>query len=338
VLASLPDYLAQIATVQPGITEQAAYSATLETLTGQPLDTEALSANLFALSEAVPDAHLTIADLPPAVGAAFGGEAVSQLINSYLNSDGAARFEVVLNSAPYSQSAMDTVDELNTVFATHTDEYGVAGTTANNADLREILTEDSRMTIGLVLLGIFIVLLVMLRSIVAPMYLIGTILFSYTTTLGITRLVSDVVWGTSELTWWVPFFMFVFLVALGIDYSIFLFGRIKEEVGQHGINDGIHHAVQSTGSIITSAGVIVAGTFGAMMTGEILGLAQIGFAVAVGILIDTFVVRTVLDPALAALFGKWTWFPGGVPQQVKATDEADAVRGRGIPEMSGASD
>jgi RND superfamily putative drug exporter len=106
----------------------------------------------------------------------------------------------------------------------------------------------------------------------------------------------------------------VFLVALGIDYSIFLFGRIKEEVGHHGIREGVHVAVAATGAIITSAGVILAGTFAGMMAGEVMFLAQLGFAVSVGVLIDTFVVRTILDPALAALFGRWTWWPGGVPQ------------------------
>ncbi len=111
-----------------------------------------------------------------------------------------------------------------------------------------------------------------------------------------------------------PFFAFVFLVALGIDYSIFLFGRIKEEVGYHGIREGVHVAVATTGAIITSAGMILAGTFAAMMSGEVMGLVELGFAVSVGVLIDTFIVRTVLDPALATLFGRWTWWPGGVPQ------------------------
>jgi RND superfamily putative drug exporter len=117
----------------------------------------------------------------------------------------------------------------------------------------------------------------------------------------------------------VPFFAFVFLVALGIDYSIFLFGRIKEEVGYHGVRDGVHVAVATTGAIITSAGMILAGTFAAAMAGEVMGLLELGFAVAVGVLIDTFVVRTVLDPALATLFGKWTWWPGGVPKAHSAT-------------------
>jgi RND superfamily putative drug exporter len=110
-----------------------------------------------------------------------------------------------------------------------------------------------------------------------------------------------------------PIFVFVFLVALGIDYSIFLFGRIKEEVGHHGLREGVHVAVAATGGIITSAGIILAGTFAGMMAGEIAFLAQMGFAVSVGVLIDTFVVRTMLDPALATLFGRWTWWPGGIP-------------------------
>lgn len=231
----------------------------------------------------------------------------------YLNPEtGAARFEVVLEDNPYSLDAMAATQRIRDQLNDVPGQDAVVGSTAIQTDLRDTLAEDMRRTITLVLVGIFIVLLLMLRSVVAPMYLIGTILLSYGTTLGITRLVSDVLWGTDQLTWWVPFFMFVFLVALGIDYSIFLFGRIKEEVSRHGIQEGIHHAVEATGSVITSAGIIVAGTFGAMMGGEILGLAQIGFAVSVGILIDTFVVRTILDPALATFFGRWTWWPGGV--------------------------
>ena len=154
----------------------------------------------------------------------------------------------------------------------------------------------------------------MLRSAVAPLYLIGTVVLSYTFTLGLTNLVFKTVFDVEGLTWYVPFFAFVFLVALGIDYSIFLFGRIKEEVGYHGVREGVHVAVATTGAIITSAGIILAGTFAAAMSGEVLGLRELGFAVSVGVLIDTFVVRTVLDPALATLFGKWTWWPGGVPK------------------------
>lgn len=322
--AQLPDYFALLANAAPDITQTAEFAA---------IQTEPTPDNILALAQVAPPVHIPLTELPPTVVQAFGGDAMIGLVDGYVNGN-AARFEVVLDTEPYSRLAMDTVNDLNGVFSDYADKYGVAGLTADNANLRNILDQDTRLTFGLVLVGVFIVLLVMLRSVVAPTYLIGTIILSYTTTLGITSLVSGVLWGQKELTWWVPFFMFVFLVALGIDYSIFLFGRIKEEVSHYGIHEGIHQAVVSTGSIITSAGVIVAGTFGAMMTGEIVGLAQIGFAVSVGILIDTFVVRTVLVPALALLFGKWTWFPGGVPETTREAGKS-TVPG-GLPQPGGA--
>ena len=342
LVQEIPVYLTTLAELDPAIAENQAYGAILTELSAEnPADINAsvIAANLFMLSETTTHNYLLVSELPPPMQQLFGGDAVSGLLASFVNlNTNAVRFEIVFTDAPYRPTSLDAVADVNTVLSRYTDEYGVAGTSAQNADLREIMGEDTQLTFTLVLVGIFIVLLVMLRSVVAPLYLIGTIILSYTATLGITRLASGVLWGTDELTWWVPFFMFVFLVALGIDYSIFLFGRIKEEVRREGIHDGIHNAVESTGSIITSAGIIVAGTFGAMMTGEILGLAQIGFAVSVGILIDTFVVRTILDPALASFFGKWTWWPGGVPfleipEDIE--DDDSAIRPRHIPEYSG---
>ena len=325
LLADLPAYLTLVGEQNPELTETDAYIDALATSTNDAESGELspeLSASLFALSDVVPVSHLTFNELPSGVYNVLGGDSVAGLLSSFLNvENNAARFEVVLNQSPYGVGAMDTVLDIRDTLKTVSGDDAVIGSTAIQADIRDTLAEDMRLTILLVLIGIFIVLTLMLRSLVAPTYLIGTILLSYGTTLGITRLASNAFWGTDEITWWVPFFVFVFLVALGIDYSIFLFGRIKEEVNQHGIHDGIHSAVEATGSIITSAGIIVAGTFGALMTGEIRGLAQIGFAVSVGILIDTFVVRTILDPALATFFGRWTWWPGRVEVQAKK-DEA----------------
>ena len=195
------------------------------------------------------------------------------------------------------------------------------------ADLRDTLDSDMVLTTGIVSLGIFIVLLLMLRSVVAPLYLIASVGLSYAFTLGITDLVFRVVFGIEDgLTFVIPIFSFVFLVALGVDYSIFLIGRVKEEIGYQGVNEGIHRAVVATGPIITSAGIILAGTFAAMMFGEITTLAQLGFSVAVGVLIDTFVVRTMLVPAITILLGKWAWWPGGVPQ----SKDGDATKAAGI--------
>jgi len=190
----------------------------------------------------------------------------------------------------------------------------VSGGWAINADIRDTMNRDLIRAIGFVLLGIFIVLLIMLRSVIAPLYLIATVVFSFTFTVGLTNVVMRAWLGVEGLTWYVPFFIFVMLVGLGVDYSIFLIGRVKEEIGYHGIREGVHVAVAATGAIITSAGVILAGTFAAMISGEIKGLVELGFAVAVGILIDTFVVRTMLVPAITILLGRWAWWPGGVPK------------------------
>jgi RND superfamily putative drug exporter len=199
------------------------------------------------------------------------------------------------------------------------------------ADLRDTLNSDLVLTIGMVSLGIFIVLLLMLRSVIAPLYLITTVGLSYTFTLGLTALVFRIFFGAEDgLAFVIPVFSFVFLVALGVDYSIFLIGRVKEEVGHRGIHDGIHEAVVATGPIITSAGIILAGTFAAMMFGEITALAELGFSVAIGVLIDTFVVRTMLVPALTLLLGKWAWWPGGVPQ----AKDADVTKAAGIVSVS----
>lgn len=342
LMQDIPVYLTTLAEINPALAETEVYDTILRELSVEnsaEINTSLIATHLMTLSERATHDYLLVSDLPPTIQQIFGGEATAGLLASYVNPNtNALRFEIVFTKAPYSPASLDAVADVNDVLSRYADDYGVAGTSASNADLREIMGEDTQLTFTLVLVGIFIVLLVMLRSVVAPIYLIGTIILSYTATLGITRLASSVLWGTDKLTWWVPFFMFVFLVALGIDYSIFLFGRIKEEVRRVGIEDGIHNAVQSTGSIITSAGIIVAGTFGAMMTGEILGLAQIGFAVSVGILIDTFIVRTILDPALASFFGKWTWWPGGVPFleiPQDSVDEESGIKPRQIPEFGG---
>ncbi len=253
----------------------------------------------------------------------FDADSLNRLADSYLANEGTAfKLDVIFRESSNSTRSMDTLNTIRGILKRYDSASGDAvasGGTAVNTDIRDTMDRDLLRAISFVLLGIFIVLLLMLRSAVAPLYLIGTVLLSFTFTLGLTNLVFQTFYDAEGLTWYVPFFAFVFLVALGIDYSIFLFGRIKEEVGYHGIREGVHVAVATTGAIITSAGIILAGTFAAMLSGEVMGLLELGFAVSVGVLIDTFIVRTVLDPALATLFGRWTWWPGGVPRPHKST-------------------
>jgi RND superfamily putative drug exporter len=251
------------------------------------------------------------------------------LVDNYVARGGTSyRIEIALDN-PLGETAMDAVRDIRDVLASTeaSDAKGeavVSGFTAVFTDIQDVMARDQVRIYCFILMGIFAVLLLMLRSVVAPIYLIGTVVLSFTCTLGLTNLFFEAVYRVDKLSWMLPIFMFVFLVALGIDYSIFLFGRIKEEVARHGVREGVHVAVAATGAIITSAGIILAGTFAGMMVGDMMLLKQLGFAVSVGVLIDTFVVRTVLDPALAAAFGRWTWWPGGVPRLLESAQASPA--------------
>ncbi len=274
--------------------------------------------------EAMPDAYLMPSALAPLLAAApaLGGtDSINQLTSTYVAQDDTAfKLTLFLSENPASFPAMDTVTAIRqhlAAFATDGKQAVVTGQTAVLTDVRDTISRDFGRTLGFVLLGIFLVLLLMLRSLVAPLYLILTVALTFAFTLGLTDVVFRLTLGVERLSWYMPFFTFIFLVALGVDYSIFLVGRIKEEVPIRGNRDGVHHAVAATGAIITSAGIILAGTFAALMTGSIIGLIELGFAVAVGVLLDTFVVRTMLVPAITVLLGRWAWFPGRLTAPVE---------------------
>lgn len=282
---------------------------------------EAFNAALAGLAErfaSIDNAYL----LPPTdEGALFAD--LDPLLTEYLALGGTAyRLDVVL-ADPLATEGQDAVVTIREVLGgyTNVDDGGeavVSGFPAVTTDIKDALGRDTVRIYALVLGGVFVMLAALLRSLVAPLYLIGTVILSYTTTMGITLVFFRTMMNVEKLSWLLPVFLFVFLVALGIDYSIFLFSRIREEVGGHGIREGVHVAVAATGAIITSAAVILAGTFAGMMAGELLFLAQLGFAVSIGVMIDALVVRTILDPALATAFGRWTWWPGGVPGEQDA--------------------
>lgn len=296
---------------------------------------------LAARFETIENPYVNLSELAAMVPAASDnsqGAILAQLLGQYVSADGTSyRMTVILADDPNSTRALDTVLTMRTLVKRYENggEAVIDGPSAMTTDLRDTLNSDLVLTIGMVSLGIFIVLLLMLRSVIAPLYLITTVGLSYTFTLGLTTLVFRIFFGAEDgLAFVIPVFSFVFLVALGVDYSIFLIGRVKEEVGRRGIHDGIHEAVVATGPIITSAGIILAGTFAAMMFGEITALAELGFSVAVGVLIDTFVVRTMLVPALTLLLGKWAWWPGGVPQ----AEDGDVTKAAGIVSVSHTGD
>ncbi len=188
-----------------------------------------------------------------------------------------------------------------------------AGTTAVAADIQTVSHDDLVRIALFVLGGILVVLVLLLRSVVAPIYLLATVLLSFGATLGGTTLVFQGLAGQSGIVYWVPFLMLTFLIGLGIDYNILLMTRVREEARKGGrYRSAVAHAVERTGSIITSCGLIMAGTFGTLLLASVTGLRELGFAVGVGILFDTFLVRSILVPSLVVIFGRFSWFPGNL--------------------------
>jgi RND superfamily putative drug exporter len=166
--------------------------------------------------------------------------------------------------------------------------------------------------VGLAILGILIVIIILLRSILAPLYMVATVLLNYGTTLGLTTWVFLDLMKQGALIYMIPLFIFVILVALGADYNIFLVSRIREEAHKRPIKEAVSHAVANTGGVITACGIILAGTFATLITAPLQVVLQIGVAIASGVLIDTFVVRALLVPSLATLAGRWSWWPSSL--------------------------
>jgi RND superfamily putative drug exporter len=229
------------------------------------------------------------------------------------------RVVVSLDGNPYSPDALSDFRRLDditrdalrgTSLADSTIE--VAGPTSFYSDIQEVGTRDFRVMSATLVIGIFIVLALLLRSLVAPFYLLATVVLSYTATLGITVFVFRTVLGQEGITFWMPPFLFVILVALGADYNIFVMSRIREEAALGApADEAAVRGLVATGRVITSAGLVLAGTFAALIAAPLPNLQQIGFAVTLGVLIDTFIVRTCLVPAITALIGDTAFWPSG---------------------------
>ncbi|MDP4089986.1 MAG: MMPL family transporter [Bacillota bacterium] len=239
-------------------------------------------------------------------------------MQNYITTDGKGiTFEVVLSTPPYGAESLDSINKIRDAIAftikgspLQKAEFHVGGSTASSDELRSMTSSDFVIVMICVLMGIFIVLAILLRSLIAPFYLILTIIFSFGTTMGIAYLVFQVILGKPGLSWSVPFFSFCILVALGVDYNIFLMTRVREEYKPRDIAGGTARALASTGGIITSCGIIMAGTFGAMVASPITMLVQIGFTTVVGLLLDTFIIRCLVVPAIAVKVGELNWWPG----------------------------
>jgi putative drug exporter of the RND superfamily len=176
-------------------------------------------------------------------------------------------------------------------------------------DFNEAATRDLRLIVPLALLAIGLILGILLEAVVAPIVLMGTVVLSFFGTLGLSIVFFRYVLGDAGVDTSMPTYGFIFLVALGTDYTIFLMSRVREEARSVGTREGVLRALAATGPVITSAGVILAGTFAVLMTLPVTFVFDIGFIVAVGILLDTFIVRTIMVPALVELLGDRIWWP-----------------------------
>ncbi|MFE1318069.1 MMPL family transporter [Kitasatospora phosalacinea] len=224
--------------------------------------------------------------------------------------DGLVRLDATLADPADSDAALATVARLRTaVHAVDGADALVGGYSAQQADTRATARHDRTLIMPVVLLCILVVLVLLLRSVLAPVLLAATVALSYLATLGVSALVFPHVFGFSATDPSVPLYGFVFLVALGVDYNIFLMTRVREETAALGTRAGVLRGLTATGGVITSAGVVLAATFAALGVIPLAFLAQIAFIVAFGVLLDTLLVRSVLVPALVHDLGGRVWWP-----------------------------
>lgn len=267
-------------------------------------------ANADALDEVrtAADASPGIADVTVFTGAPEGVPGADQLPPKVVN--GRVQLQATLTDAADSPEAIDAVQALrDSVRAVVGADALVGGQTASQLDVDQASLHDRNLIIPVVLVVIFLILVLLLRSVLAPIVLISTVLLSFFATLGVCALFFTHVFGFAGADTSFPLFAFVFLVALGVDYNIFLMTRVREESIKKGTRPGILYGLTVTGGVITSAGIVLAATFLVLGVLPLVFLREIGFAVAIGVLLDTFIIRSTLVPALAYDIGRRIWWP-----------------------------
>ena len=218
--------------------------------------------------------------------------------------------EAVLSKDPLDKSGLDIVPRIREAVANVPNATVlVGGTSAINYDVDQANQHDLEIIAPLALVVMAIILAILLQALVAPLVLLASVVLSFACTLGVSILFIRFVVGDAGFDSSIPIFAFIFLVALGIDYTIFLMARVREEARRYGTREGMLRALSATGPVITSAGVILAGTFSVLMTLPVSFTFDLGFMVALGILLDTFIVRTIMVPAAVEVIGDKIWWP-----------------------------
>jgi RND superfamily putative drug exporter len=250
--------------------------------------------------------------------------AVYRAEGQYVSLDGkTVQFQTSLTAGdPGSTKALNAVPEMREAATKIADEAGavdsgVSGIAPVSYDVNKIANDDLVTILPIVLAVIAILLALLVRSLVAPVYLILSVLLSYGAALGLACIIFVHIGGAAGVNFVLPFLLFIFLMALGEDYNILMMARIHEEATERPLSQAIHRSLHLTGTTITSAGVILAGTFAVSgILGSTSQLRQIGWAIALGVLMDTFLVRTLLVPSTALLLGRWNWWPSRLGRKV----------------------
>jgi len=289
-----------------GLTQDNSFRSEVESVRGQQLLSEAFPAGASAPAYAiVPDPAKA-----PAVARALAAQEIVEGVRRSGTGPPGTELEVILAADPYSTSTYAQIPELRAV-ARQAGGPGVlfGGPSAIERDLRVAAAHDSKLIPPIALAVVLLILIVLLRALVAPLILIATVILSFAAALGVGYTVFDVVFGFDGSDPSLPLFAFIFLVALGIDYNIFLMARVREETASDGAREGMLRGLAVTGAVITSAGIVLAGTFSTLAVLPLVYLTEIGFVVAFGVLLDTFIVRSILVPALVLDLDRRTWWP-----------------------------
>ncbi|MBW3609137.1 MAG: MMPL family transporter [Actinobacteria bacterium] len=307
-----------------GLTQGNSFRDDVEAVQGQELLSQSFPSGANAPTEIIVRDRSQVAEARRAVAEVQGVDSVTPPVES---GEGGVLLNAVLRPAPFSTEAFALIDDIRAAAKRAAGPQTlVGGATAIERDLREAAGRDTRVIVPVALVVVFLILMLLLRALVAPLMLIATVILSFLAALGVGAVVFDVVFGFPGSDPSLPLFAFIFLVALGIDYNIFLMARVREETMRHGTREGMLRGLAVTGGVITSAGIVLAGVFSVLGVLPLVFLTQIGFVVAFGVLLDTFIVRSILVPALTLDIGSRIWWPSRLVEE-KPAEREPAVAG-----------
>jgi RND superfamily putative drug exporter len=291
------------------LTAEDSYTHEVESTEGQHLLEKSFPAGETGLTDAIVADRADVAATRRALEGVEGVEAVSGPVAT---GPPGLLLQATLEPNPYSTEAYDLVEPMREAVHRVAPSTLIGGPSAVEFDVRDAAGHDSLVIPPIILVVILLILIALLRAVVAPLILIGTVILSFLAALGVGYFAFEFVFDFPGSDPSLPLFAFVFLVALGVDYNIFLISRAREETIQHGSRQGILRALAVTGAVITSAGIVLAGTFSVLAVLPLTFLTELGFVVAFGVLLDTFLVRSILVPAIALSVGDRFWWPSAL--------------------------